>query len=76
MEPLQATRNFNTAPLTLRDIAGNESSINTFIQKELRHAEHMGTLDVQVWSNMSLHIRQNLRPPFEDREAWHLRGLG
>lgn len=31
MEPLQATRKFNTAPLTLRDIAENESSINTFI---------------------------------------------
>ena len=69
----QASDKFTMAKLSLRDIAQDESALVLFIQKKLRYARAMGLLApssinwhsvmVQIWSSMSLDIRQYLRAP-------------
>lgn len=73
MEPSRASAKFVADTLTLREIAIDENNLNKFIQSKLRYARAMGILlpdnlnwhgtMVQVWSKMSLDIRQYLRPP-------------
>ena len=69
----QASDKFTSAKLSLRDIAQDESALVLFIQKKLRYAKAMGLLApssvnwhsvmIQIWSSMSLDIRQYLRAP-------------
>jgi hypothetical protein len=59
--------------LTLRDVAVDLHSVVTFINKKLRYARAMGILArdngnwhgvmIQIWSSMTLDIRQHLRAP-------------
>ncbi|ORY55826.1 uncharacterized protein BCR38DRAFT_121126 [Pseudomassariella vexata] len=68
-----ATKRFNDSGLSLRDLIDNDNALSDYIAKKMRWARAMGIVSekngnwhgamIQIWSNMSLGIRQYLRAP-------------
>lgn len=73
MDPGRATKKFREAQFRLRDLLDDEYGLRKFIQKKIRYARAMGTLDryndnwrgvlTDIWTGMELDIQQYLAPP-------------